>query len=108
MFTPLLPNLPVGGRTKADVSNQCASVRWSVGRLPFAIRSGKPPEVLVPDGSAPENAGLKYCPVCRMLIHASFHPPMTASTARGALDRKCAPLPNGNCHRVFSTTRCLG
>ena len=53
-FTPLLPNRPVGGRTKADVSNQCASVRWSVGRLPFVMRSGKPPEVLVPDAKVKE------------------------------------------------------
>src|SRR6266542_3662960 len=97
-FTPLLPNRPVGGRTKAAVSNQCASERWSVGKLPLPIRSGSPPDVFVPDGSAPEKLGEKYWPVCRMLTHASFHPPSTSSTARGALPRKRLPLPNGSSH----------
>jgi hypothetical protein len=59
-LTPLFPNLPTGGRVKAEVSNQRVSDRSSVGRFPFAMRSGSPPEVFVPDGSAPEKLGVKY------------------------------------------------
>src|SRR3954447_6058850 len=72
------------------------------------MRSGRPPEVLVPDGSAPEKLGEKYWPVWKIPTQASFHPPITASAARGACGRNRAPLPNGNCHTAFTKTRCLG
>ena len=44
-MTPLFPKRPTGGRTKADVSNQCESERWSVGKEKVARRW----QVLQPD-----------------------------------------------------------
>src|SRR5439155_24944179 len=60
IFTPLLPKRPAGGRTKAVASNHRVSFRSERSRLPLAMRSGRPPDVLVFDGSAPEKLGLKY------------------------------------------------
>ena len=56
---PALPNRPGGGAANAEASNHLATVRWSGGRLPLAMRSGRPPDVFVFDGSEPEKLGVK-------------------------------------------------
>src|SRR5262249_52484739 len=62
---PLLPKRPGGGTAKHDASNQRLMLRSLDGRLPLQTRSGRPPLVLVLDGSLPENVGEKYQPLSR-------------------------------------------
>src|SRR5436190_7831087 len=95
IFTPLLPNLPAGGFTKQDVSNQWFTVRWPDGRLPLQMRSGSPPNVLVLDGSALSNDGVKNWPLCRYVTQIKRHPPRTSSMARGAWFMYLRPFRNG-------------
>jgi len=58
-LAPELPNLPGGGGTKHPASNQRFTSRSAEGRFPLQIRSGRPPEVLVFEGSDPEKVGEK-------------------------------------------------
>ena len=62
---------------KHDVSNQRLMSRWSAGKLPLQIRSGKPPVVLVFEVSLPEIAGREKLACLEDTIQASFQPPMT-------------------------------
>ena len=62
-LTPLLPNRPGGGAVNAAVSNQRSTLRCPGERLPSEIRSGRPLNVFVPDGSEPEYLGVKNEPV---------------------------------------------
>src|SRR5690242_2257653 len=105
-FPPLFPKWPACGMAKALASNHLLSVRTSEDRLPSAIRSGNPPDVLVFDGLVPENPGEKYPPLANVEIDCRFHPPSMRSTTTGAPDMKRRPLPTGTAHVVLTTTYC--
>src|SRR4030095_7224975 len=95
ILSPELPNRPtlvralsgqIGllsghpGILKAEASNQRPRERSAVGRFPSPIRSGRPPIVLVLEGSRPVNVGLKYCPDCRLTFQLVCQPPRHPST----------------------------
>ena len=95
MFKPELPHLPNGAgllQTGVDagqpgMANAVASKAWFTFQLeilPLPIRSGMPPIVPVPEGSKPENVGVKYWPSCITAIQLVRQPPRMDSTARGA------------------------
>src|SRR2546423_9999249 len=90
---------------KAEASNQCSSVRCSVGKLPFAMRSGRPPDVLVLDGSEPEKLGVKNWPDSMMATQSACQPPSAKSTGRGAFVRNLFPCPNGIAQTAVTTPR---
>src|SRR6476646_4828717 len=104
---PALPNVPGRGTVNAAASNQCSSVRWSAGRLPLAMRSGRPPDVFVFDGSEPEKLGVKNWPVSIMLTQFACQPPRTKSTGPGACARNFLPWPKGMAQLTVITPRNL-
>src|SRR5579884_1968324 len=65
-------------------------------RLAPGTTSGRPPSVLVFDGSKPENDGVKNCPDCHIVFQAICHPPSAASTTRLLFARYFRPRPNGS------------
>src|SRR4029453_3220894 len=101
------PEFPGLGTTNAEVSNQRSNVRWSDGRLPSRTWSGRPPVVLVFDGSAPEKLGVKYCPDSIIAIQLACQPPSTKSTTLGAVVRNCLPRPTGKVQAALATPRNL-
>src|SRR5690349_15295316 len=60
-------------------------------RLTPGTTSGRPPKVLVFEGSKPEKDGVKYWPDCHRAFHAICHPPNAASTKRLSLARYLRP-----------------
>src|SRR5690349_7393094 len=71
------PNRPDGGTLNAEASNHRLIDRSSEGRFPFATRSGRPPTVLVFEGSAPAKAGVNHSPVDVTTVPLNCQPPAT-------------------------------
>src|SRR5690242_15452305 len=107
MFKPLLPNRPTftglghtgrlsgqPGISKALVSNQRLTDRLEE-RLPLAMRSGRPPIVLVLDGSKPENDGVKNWPDCATKVQDVSHPPRICCKGPFASVNRACPFPIG-------------
>src|SRR5689334_7045437 len=60
------------------------------------MASGSPPLVLVQEGSEPEYDGETYVGEAKVEMNCVVHPPRTASTIPGAVDRNFCCLPNGS------------
>src|SRR4051812_31080122 len=97
--TPAFPNLPIfagleqigllsgqPGTLNAATLNQFVAVGPPAGvRLAPAMRSGRPPNVFVLEGSKPSKLGVKNCPVCSVTTADIRQPPSTASATPGML-----------------------
>ena len=65
-------------------------------RLTPGTTSGRPPSVLVFEGSKPEKEGVKNWPDCHIAFQAICHPPNTFCKTALPLLRYFRPRPNGN------------
>src|SRR5579864_9724018 len=89
---------------KQLVSNQRATERWPLGRLPLQIRSGRQFPVPTLAESIPD-CGVIGNPVWKLARAVSSQPPRMPFTSAFVLLSHRFPLPNGSSYKLLNVTR---